>query len=147
MFGSRSPEPLPDFPPGVYPYFNVPHGTVMPAWDRALLGVFPSIFPEPLGDVVHEAMSRGRAVIGTRPGGHEDIIEEGRNGLLIPAGDVDALVRAMQALLTDDELRDKLGKDARLRAQRFTPEVVVPEFESFFRDIRNASRGGPGAHH
>ena len=38
------------------------------AWERSLFGVTPSLWPEPFGSVVHEAMSRGRAVIGTTPG-------------------------------------------------------------------------------
>ena len=137
MFGSRSPEPLPLFPPGVHPHFNVSHGTVMAAWDRALFGVFPSIFPEPLGDVVHEAMSHGRPVIGTRPGGHADIIEDGKNGLLVPVGNLDALVGAIQTLLANADLRNELGQNARQRAQLFTPEFVVPEFEEFFREVRS----------
>ncbi len=90
MIGARGPETLPAFPPGVTPMFDVPHDTVMAAWDRALFGVFPSVVPEALGNVVHEAMSRGRAVVGTIPGGHTDIVVDGENGLLVPSGDVDA---------------------------------------------------------
>ena len=38
---------------------DVPHPTVMAMWDRAMFGVFPTRIPEALGNVVHEAMSRG----------------------------------------------------------------------------------------
>ena len=75
------------FPDGVIVVEDVPHPTVMAMWDRAMFGVFPTRIPEALGNVVHEAMSRGRAVIGTRPGGHEDMIDDGADGLLVPAGD------------------------------------------------------------
>lgn len=132
MIGARSPEPLPDFPPGVHPVFAVPHDTVMAAWDRALFGVFPSVVPEALGNVVHEAMSRGRAVIGTRPGGHEDMIDDGVTGILVRSGDVDELTAALRHLLDSPELCRKMGDAARIRAADFTSERVVPEIEQLY---------------
>lgn len=132
MIGARSPEPLPDFPPGVVPLFDVPHDTVMAAWERALFGVFPSVVPEALGNVVHEAMSQGRAVVGTRPGGHVDMIEEGKTGMLLPSGDVQALADAMRRLLSAPQLRERMGEAGRLRAASFTSEVVVPEIEQLY---------------
>src|SRR5437763_12241828 len=104
------------FPAAVVVLEKFPHAAVMAAWDRALLGVFPSVWPEPLGGVVYEAMSRAKAVIGTRPSGHTDLIVHGESGLVVPAGDVDALARALQALLTDAPLRERLGRAAAHRA-------------------------------
>jgi glycosyltransferase involved in cell wall biosynthesis len=95
----------------------------------------PSRWPEPLGSVVHEAMSRGRAVIGTRPGGHEDMIEDGESGLLVPSGDVHSLREAMQRLIDDGEYRDRLGARAAERADEFTAEQVVPKFEALYRQL------------
>ena len=84
LVGTKGPDTPAQFPPGVVVLTYVPHATVMAMWDRALFGVFPSIAPEALGNVVHEAMSKGRATIGTRPGGHEDMIVDGETGLLVP---------------------------------------------------------------
>ena len=64
-----------------------------------MFGVAPSLWPEPFGSVVHEGMSRGRALIGTTPGGHADMIEHGVTGLLVPAGDAAALREAMRSLI------------------------------------------------
>lgn len=140
MIGARSADPLPDFPPGVVPLFNVPHDTVMAAWDRALLGVFPSVVPEALGNVVHEAMSRGKAVIGTRPGGHEDMIVEGETGLMVPSGDVEGLADAMRELLADPHLRESMGAAGLARSRAFTADEVVPEIEQLYREVRSISR-------
>jgi glycosyltransferase involved in cell wall biosynthesis len=129
LIGARSPESLPVIPPGVTALVDVPHDTVMAAWDGALFGVAPSVVPEALGNVVHEAMSRGKAVIGTYPGGHTDMIDDGKNGLLVPAGDVDALVGAMTKLISDQRLRRRMEAAARERAQAFTAGVVVPKLE------------------
>lgn len=127
------------FPAGVTVLAGVPHEQVLAAWDRALFGVVPSLLPEPLGSVVYEAMSRGRAVIGTRPGGHEDMIVDGETGLLVPSGDVDALVVAMQQLLDSPARCAQMGEAARRRATAFTASAVIPAFEATYRRI--AARG------
>ena len=113
---------------------DAPHAAVLAAWDRALFGVMPSLWPEPLGAVVAEAMSRGRAVIGTRLGGHAEMLDESC-GVLVPQGDVAALAAAMQALVDDPQRRDALGAAARARARDFTAETIVPRFEQTYRDL------------
>jgi glycosyltransferase involved in cell wall biosynthesis len=108
---------------------------VLAAWERCLFGVLPSLWPEPLGSVVYEGMSRGKAVIGTRPGGHTDLIVDGVTGLLIPQGDTDALENTMRALIGSGELRERLGQAARERARQFTARVAVPRFEQIYRQL------------
>jgi len=134
LVGTREPD-TPSIPAGVVTLDGLPHSAVLAAWERSLFGVMPSRWPEPLGSVVHEAMSRGRAVIGTRPGGHEDMIEDGESGLLVPSGDVHSLREAMQRLIDDGEYRDRLGARAAERADEFTAEQVVPKFEALYRQL------------
>jgi glycosyltransferase involved in cell wall biosynthesis len=112
---------------------DVPYPTLLAMWERAMFGVFPTRIPEALGNVVHEAMSKGRAVIGTRPGGHEDMIEDGVSGLLVPAGNANALAQAMARLSGDAALRERLGAAALIRSRDFTPEVVMPQMEQLYR--------------
>jgi glycosyltransferase involved in cell wall biosynthesis len=144
LAGTRAPDTPERFPEGAVVVEDVPYPTVMAIWERALFGVFPTKIPEALGNVVHEAMSKGRAVIGTRPGGHEDMIDDGENGLLVPAGDVGALAAAMARLIEDRALRERLGAAALRRADYFTPEIVMPQMERLYRetiaDFRGASR-------
>jgi glycosyltransferase involved in cell wall biosynthesis len=144
MVGIKTPDTPKSFPPGVTALTAVPHATVMAMWERALFGVFPSKWPEPLATVVHEAMSRGRPVIGTTLGGHEDMIDDGETGYLVAAGDADGLAEAMGRLTTDAALRERFGRNAKERARRFTREAVVPELEEFYYDtvarFREASR-------
>jgi glycosyltransferase involved in cell wall biosynthesis len=134
MVGIRTPDTPKSFPDGVTALTAVPHGTVMAMWQRALFGVFPSKWPEPLATVVHEAMSEGRPVIGTTPGGHADMIDDGETGFLVPGGDADALAEAMARLIEDEPLRERLGREAKERARRFTREAVVPQLERFYYD-------------
>jgi glycosyltransferase involved in cell wall biosynthesis len=117
----------------------------MEAWERALFGVTPSLWPEPFGSVVHEGMSRGKPIIGTDHGGHTDMIVDGENGRLVPPGDVHALTLAMQDLISDPARRDRLGRAARERAERFSAAAVIPQFIRAFEELgagRPAGRAG-----
>jgi glycosyltransferase involved in cell wall biosynthesis len=134
LIGGQAPD-TPPIPDGVTVLGSVPHPTVMAAWDRALFGVFPSILPEPLGNVIHEAMSRGRPVIGTHPGGHAEMITDGETGFLVPSNNVPALTSAMSRLITDPDLRESMGAKARESAERFTAATVVPRFEQLYREV------------
>lgn len=135
LIGPRAPDTPDAFPAGVTVIEDAPHAVVMRAWRDALLGVAPSVWYEPLGNVVHEAQSRGAVVIGTTPGGHDDMITSGEDGLLVPPGDRAALRDAMQVLVDDPALREAMGERGRARAARFTAERIVPEFEALYRDV------------
>ncbi len=134
FIGTQQPD-TPAFPRDVVVLRDVPHGTVMAAWGRCLFGVAPSTWPEPLGNVVHEAMSRGKAVIGTSPSGMSDMIEHEVSGLLVPAGSVSALAHAMDRLIRDVSLRERLESAARAKSADFTSERVVPRFERLYEEM------------
>jgi glycosyltransferase involved in cell wall biosynthesis len=122
------------FPPEAIVLTDVPHAAVMAAWDRALFGVMPSLWPEPFGATVAEAMNRGRPVIGTKLGGHVDMIGDSA-GMLVPQGDVGALADAMEALIRDPERRERYGRAAAKRAEDFAASAVIPRFEQTYRDV------------
>ena len=131
------------FPKGVHALGTASHATVMAAWDRALFGIAPSVGAETFGNVVTEAMSRGRPVIGSRLGGIVDIIEDEDSGLLVPPGDDAALAAAMRRLIDDRDLLDRLGGAARARVQQFTAARVLPRFEAMYDELIGASRATP----
>jgi glycosyltransferase involved in cell wall biosynthesis len=139
LIGTIERDSPPQFPPHVHVLTDFPHHAVMAAWERCLFAVLPSVLPEPFGTVVCEAMSRGKAVIGTTPGGHVDMIVDGETGLLVPAGEVAALADAMQRLISDPELCERLGAAGGIRAQLFTPEVAIPRLERLYEQL--ATRG------
>lgn len=68
--------------------------------------------PEPLGIVVLEGMALGKPVIASRSRGPEELLDDGRTGLLTPPGDVVALTDAMAKLL-DADTRREMGDAAR----------------------------------
>ncbi len=128
LIGTRERD-SPPIPASVIALERFPHRAVMAAWDRALFGVFPSLWPEPLGSVVYEAMSRGRAVIGTSPGGQTDMISDGESGYLVARGDPAALAERMDLLVRNPSLCERLGENGMKRSRAFHTDRVMPEFE------------------
>jgi glycosyltransferase involved in cell wall biosynthesis len=85
---------------------------------RALdIFVLPSVKPEPFGRVTVEAMTQGRAVIATNHGGTVELIEEGVTGILVPPADPNALASAIERLMADRALREKIGQAAAIYAK------------------------------
>lgn len=83
-----------------------------------------------------EAMCFGCPSVSTRVGGIPEVVEQDRSGVLVPAGDADALAGAVQALIEDAPRRTALGRAARARAQAlFSAEVIVPRYEALYRRL------------
>jgi glycosyltransferase involved in cell wall biosynthesis len=110
--------------------------TVLPSYYAAAdVFVLPSIFQETFGLVVLEAFAAGIPVIGARSGGVPELVEDGRNGLLVDQGDVDGLYRAMRRLLLDGELRRQLGAEARRIAVSMSWENTVDRLERIYQKV------------
>lgn len=83
-----------------------------------------------------EAMACKTCVIGTDVGGIPDIIKDGKNGLLVKPGNIDQLANAIEKLLNDKKLREKLAKEGcRTVQQKFSCEKVLPRMEALYRRI------------
>jgi glycosyltransferase involved in cell wall biosynthesis len=136
VVGTTWPNSPTSWPPGVTVLRNVPNALVRKIWSRSMFGVAPSLVPETFGGVVVEAMAAQRAIIASSLGGPLDTIEHGETGLLVPPGDIAALTSAMQTLIDDPSLRERMGVSGRERAERlFSTDAVIPQFEAFYRDV------------
>ena len=99
--------------------------------DAAWVLALPS-WPEGLGRVIIEAFARGRAVVATDAGGIPDLVTDGSEGLLVPPADVPALAAALERVLSDRELAERLGAAARRRYSEWhsTPEKLAAEMRA-----------------
>ncbi len=92
--------------------------------------VHPSAYPEGLPSVLLEAAAAGAAIIATPAGGTTDLLQDGVNGLIVPAADERSLVSALERLLSDPPLRQRLGAAARRTVQgRFDWRIIADTLE------------------
>jgi glycosyltransferase involved in cell wall biosynthesis len=91
---------------------------------------------EGLGVVLLEAMSYGKPVIASAAGGIVDIVRDGRNGLLVPPGDVDALAGAVRRLLDDPAAAAVMGRRGRDDVkEKFSWGVIVDGLMDVYRGL------------
>lgn len=91
---------------------------------------------EPFGKIVIEAMAMEKPVAAARVGGVPEIVEDGRTGLLVPPQDADALRHALDRLIRDPDLRERLGVAGRMRVERhFRLERNVRETEAIYEEM------------
>lgn len=87
---------------------------------------------EGLGSVILEANRAGLPVIATRAGGIPDIVTDGINGLLIPAGDGDALAHAIARLHDQPELRETMAENAVQFVRQFNIEETAKKYQALY---------------
>ncbi len=135
LIGRRFPDTPAEFPANVVFLNSWPHAAVMAAWRRCSIAVAPSVWPEPFGIVVLEAMTAGRPVIASRIGGLPDVVIDAETGLLVPPGDPEALQQALERLLADRELCEQLGRAGLRRVEQFRAGAVIPRIEKIYRMV------------
>ena len=81
---------------------------------------FPTMYGEGVPTVLLEALACGRAVVATDVPGCRDVITHGVSGLLVPARNAEALAEAIETLILDKGLRDRMGAAGR--------EIAVKQF-------------------
>jgi glycosyltransferase involved in cell wall biosynthesis len=104
--------------------------------ERASLFVLSSRF-EGFPLILIEAMSKGLPIVSFDcPTGPRDVIEDHRNGLLVPSGDIDALAASILELIADSGLRRRLGTAAALTARKYTIEAIGPRWEQLLDAVQ-----------
>jgi len=101
------------------------------------LGVFTSE-TESFCLSILEAMCFACPSVATHVGGIPEVVENGVSGVLVPPGDVTAMIRAVEAVIADPARRAFLGSAARSRAAAvFSADAIVPKYEALYRRVCN----------
>jgi glycosyltransferase involved in cell wall biosynthesis len=133
---------------GVRALGRVPRRELPALYAAADVLVLPSIrtatFLEPWGLVVNEAMHQGTPIVasdavGAVAGG---LVRDGRNGLVVPAGDAAALAWRLETLARNPDLRERLGGAAREDVRPYTAQAWVAGMRQAL-DFARAARGSP----
>lgn len=92
---------------------------------------------EGISNAMLEAMAAGFPVVSTdcSPGGARMVIENGENGLIVPAGDSIAVAEALAAFAEDRLLRKKCAEKAREVVDRFAPDKILDQWENYLLKI------------
>jgi len=89
-----------------------------------------------------EAMAAGRPVVSTAVGGVPDLIHHGVDGVLVPAGNVDALANAIRLLLADALRRDQLGAAARRKVYpKYDASRLVADITRLYESLVGLNPG------
>jgi glycosyltransferase involved in cell wall biosynthesis len=104
-------------------YYAASDILVLPSKDRS----------EGFGLVLLEANAVGKPVIGTRVGGIPSVIRDGYNGLLVPPNRPEELAHAIKRVLTDDRMRNQMGKNGRAFAEQHDWAIVAEQTENLYR--------------
>ena len=87
-----------------------------------------------------ETTSRVPIIVATAVGGIPEVIEAGKSGVLVPAGDPDALAQAVVGLIGNAPARRAMGRAAQKRARAtFSADAIVPHYEALYRRVCAAS--------
>jgi glycosyltransferase involved in cell wall biosynthesis len=117
----------------VLPGFRSDLDRLLPAADVVAL---PS-FTEGLPNVALEASAAGVPVVATAVGGTPEVVADGETGLLVPAGDPDALAGALLTLLRDPAVRSRMVAAGRRRMrERFTFAAQAAAYLALFARLR-----------
>ena len=113
-------------------------GDIADVWKVADIHVHASLLDSsPIA--IHESMALGLPGVFTDTGGVPDLIEPGETALLVPTGDVQALARGIETLLTDRALAERLGRGARRRYETYhRPQMMAEAITALFEEVASA---------
>lgn len=108
---------------------------------RADVAVVPSIWDEPLGLVVLEAMASKTPVVASKKGGIPLAVKDSVNGFLVRAKSAKAIAEKVNFLLTHNEIRQKMGEEARKTVEeKFSWAKIAARFHEQYVQAYEASQ-------
>lgn len=100
---------------------------------RADVFVAPSVWDEPLGLSIVEAMAAKTAIVATRKGGIPSAIRNNYNGFLVRPRNSSQIAEAVNKILENDDLKQKMGERSReIVKQKFTREIVAQKMVNIY---------------
>jgi starch synthase len=113
----------------------LPQNEVIALLSASSVFVAPSLY-EPFGIMNLEAMACERPVVSTRVGGITDVVLDGETGLLVPPNNPDELSNAVNRIVADPKLSERMGEAGRRRVEdRFTWDKVAMETLSLYNEV------------
>jgi glycosyltransferase involved in cell wall biosynthesis len=119
---------------------NLTREQIAPRLQRAAVSVFPSVW-ENFPYTILEAMACGSAIVASRTGGIQEMIEDGVSGLLVPPNCPTSLADAICKVLEDKSLADRLARNGRKRVEElYNRDQIVARMTDFYRSVADSRR-------
>ena len=121
-------------------YIHNPEKNIQEVYKNASILIMTSVF-EGWGLVLTEAMSTGIPCIafGCKCG-PKDIIDDKINGFCIPNGDVESFGKSLELLISDKNLRCKMGNAAYNKSQQYNCNIIMQQWLSLFNRLYNENK-------
>ncbi len=113
----------------------VPHEELPRYYKTGDVYCAPTTGHESFGIVLLEAMAAGTPIVASDIGGFADVLQDGKQGLLVPPRDADALAATMDRLLSDAALREEMGKRGTKGAQRYGWDRISREILAYYEQV------------
>jgi len=114
---------------------HVPREELPEVYAKHDIFVFPSVWDEPFGIALLEAMASGLAVVATASGGSAEILKDGTNALIFPKEDASACAERITSLMMDPDLFNRIRRAARRTVEQgFRLDAAVESTECALRD-------------
>ncbi len=121
-------------------HIHLPTDKIFDSYQNSSILISTSLF-EPFGLVIPEAMSCGVPVIAYDcPFGPSSIIDSGKDGYLIANNDVNAFVNTLSILMSDEEIRRRIGDSAVKASSRYSADIIMPKWKLLFEEIVSPSK-------
>jgi glycosyltransferase involved in cell wall biosynthesis len=105
-------------------------------WHKLHVACLPSFYREGLPKALLEAAACGLPIVTTDAIGCREVVRDGDNGLLVPIRDTQALAHALRIMISDADLRRRMGNQSRARVEReFSSERVISETLGVYRAL------------
>jgi phosphatidylinositol alpha-mannosyltransferase len=113
----------------------VPNAEIPAYYAACDLYLGPAVGGESFGIVLLEAMAAGLPLVASDIPGYREVVTDGVQGLLVPAGDPSGYAEAIDRILGDPGLAGRLANGALARARGYDWSVVVPQIERIYRRV------------
>lgn len=113
---------------------RVPREKTAPYYQEASLFVLPSL-NEGMSNAMLEALASGLPIVATDTGGTKELVKDGENGMIIKMKDADDIAQKIEKMITDEKLRNEMGRKSRELAENMSWEKVAKEYYSLYLKI------------
>jgi len=97
--------------------------------------LIPSICQDPFPRVAQEAMAQAKPIIGSDMGGLKGLIEHNKTGFLLKPSDLRVWEKTILDLLNNPDLKEKMGENAKEKAQEFKQELVIQKIVKIYHKV------------